>query len=214
MIDMGDDNANEPNHAEWMYNPSDQTGVVVGSDVANTEPTTEPQLQITQPEAKGDPIDEAKDDKTQYSWQGVDSIAEDKKTKWYLILIGGTVLCSAIIYFITRDKITTGVILVCGLVLGFYAAKRPRTVNYILDDDGIKVNERYYSFNKYRSFSILRRGDNITAILVPLKRLMPYMYINFTTEREAMITDTLADLLPQEMVRIDLLDRVLHSIGF
>jgi hypothetical protein len=116
---------------------------------------------------------------------------------------------------ITRDKISTAVLLVSGLVIGYYAAKKPKIVNYKISKYGFKVNDRYYAFGGFKSFVMIRHGETgISAILTPLKRFMPYTYINFTNDTEAKITDALSDILPMKNDDRDLIDRLIKKIGF
>ncbi|MHB1864877.1 MAG: hypothetical protein ACYCPS_01770 [Candidatus Saccharimonadales bacterium] len=154
------------------------------------------------------------DDEPLFNWSSPDSFSARKDIVWYLVLILVTLIVAAGIYLITKDKITTSVIIVSGILVGIYASKKPRLVNYQVTKYGFTVNGRYHRFGEYRSFSIVHHGEGRSAILTPLKRFMPYMYIYFASDIEQKIESILTDVLPKETSRKDALDKIIRKIGY
>lgn len=197
---MAEDKKEE--QASFTYNPQDK---------ADPEPKSE--VVVSDGAPKEDVPAEVSEEPL-FNWSAPDSFSMTKNASWYIMLLLITLGVSAAIYFLTKDKITTGVILVSGLLIGVYAAKKPKTVNYQLTKHGFTVNGRYHEFGEYRSFSVVIHGDARSVVLTPLKRFMPYMYIYFASDMEQQITSSLADVLPKETSHRDAIDNVLRKIGF
>jgi hypothetical protein len=180
--------------AEFTYNPGDGPSAYTSQDV------------ITEVSPK--------EDEPLVNWSSVNSYSHSKTTSWYFIVILITVGISSIIYLFTKDRITTGVILVCGILLSVYGGKKPKTVDYQLTRSGFTVNGKYYQFSNFRSFSVIHQEIGSSVILTPLKRFLPYSYIYFDKDLEDQISTALADVLPFEAHRKDLVEDFLRKIGF
>jgi hypothetical protein len=155
-----------------------------------------------------------KGDEPLFNWSAPDSFSVSKSPMWYLGLLLITIVVAGVIYLLTKDKISTAVILVSGLLIGIYAARKPKMINYQLTRYGFTINGHYYQFGSYRSFSVVHHGDGRSIVLTPLKRFMPYMYIYFERDMEPQITSALDDVLPKETSHKDTIDRVLRKVGF
>ena len=190
--------------AGFVFNPNDSTEETKSPE--STDPAASEPLNSEQTSEK--------DDEPLFNWSAPNSYSSSKSFNWYLVLIVATLALTAAVYFITKDKITTTVILVSGLLVGVYGAKKPKNVSYQLTRDGFAVNGRHYKFGEFRSYTIVSHGNNRSAILTPLKRFVPYMYINFASDMEQEISNSLADVLPQDISHKDTLDNVLRKIGF
>ncbi len=188
----------------FKYTPNDKAEQQQNTPVVDSGESHEPQ-ENAQVGSGDEPL---------FNWAAPDSFSDSKKAGWYLILLIVTVIVTGSIYLLTKDKITTGVIIVSGILIGVYATKKPRTVNYQLTRYGFTVNGRYHQFGEYRSFAVVHHGDGRSAVLTPLKRFMPYMYIYFTSDIEPKIVSALNDALPKETAHRDALDNVLRKIGF
>ena len=150
---------------------------------------------------------------TIFQWTAFNGSHRHKSPGWYFLLTLVTAIIAGIAYLLTSDKITTAAILVCGIALGIYASKRPSQVKYTLDSGGFKINDRYFSLSAFRSFSIVTEGGQQSAVLTPLKRFMPYVYIYFAPDMESPVIETLGNILPRQSLNLDLLDRFMKFIG-
>jgi hypothetical protein len=149
-----------------------------------------------------------------FSWVEDDTFSYSKKASWYLILFSITVVLAAILFLLTKDKVTAAVVIVSGLLIGVYGAKKPKQTNYEIDKYGFQIGSRYYPFDKFKSFSLLVQGENITAMILPLHRFLPYTYLNFKAEIQDNVLDNLFNTLPLETRRADIVDRTMRRIGF
>lgn len=176
--------------------------------------TSDKEVLVNEVQGSSNDFPSAKADEPLFNWSAPDSFYVSKSFFWYFTLLVITVALSAVIYFFTKDKITTAVILISGLLLGIYAGKKPKMIDYQLTKFGFTINGRYHRFGEYRSFSVSHHGDGRIVALTPLKRFMPYTYINFTKDLEQQITTALTESLPKEITHGDSVDKILRKIGF
>lgn len=148
------------------------------------------------------------------SWTASEFIAHEKGAPWYLALVFVTAMLTALIYLFTKDKISSGVVVIAAIIFGTYAARKPRTLEYRLDDTGLHVADKFYDYDQFRSFMVVQEGAFQSITFMPLKRFMPSLTIYCSPEDEQKVTDLLADRLPMENRGHDPLDRFLHRIRF
>jgi hypothetical protein len=148
------------------------------------------------------------------SWTASEFVAHDKGINWYLALAASVLIFTALVYLITKDKITTGVILAAALIFGIYAARQPRTLSYELDGAGLMVGEKFYDFNQFRSFVVIHDGAVSSVSFMPLKRFMPILTVYYSPGDEQKIVKLLSSRLPLENHGRDVIDRFLHRIRF
>ncbi len=148
------------------------------------------------------------------SWNAPEFIAHKKSAVWYILLGISTVALAAIVFLITRDKVSMVVIVFAALLLGGYSIRQPRVLRYSLDDAGLHVGEKFYSYDMFKSFSIDTRNALSSIVLMPLKRFMPELSLYYSDEDEIKIKAALADRLPLEELRNDLVDNFFRKIRY
>lgn len=147
-------------------------------------------------------------------WQASEFIDHQKNASWFLPLIaGGAVLC-AVMFFITKDIFSTIVVFLACVAFGFYANQKPRTLTYTLLPTTFKIGQRSYSYDDFRTFSIMQDGPLYSIFLQPLKRLMPPLTIYFDPQDGEKIFDILASHIPHEDRVQDPIDRFMRKIRF
>lgn len=152
---------------------------------------------------------------TSISWTASEFIAHTKTAGWYLLLALITTASAAIAFFITSgDKLTTGVILIAGLLFGIMAARQPRELPYSLDAKGLQIGEKHYPYSDFKSFSLVQE-EGIEAIwLLPLQRFAPGLSIYFSPQDKDNILNILDNYLPVEQRQLDFVDKLMHKIRF
>lgn len=148
------------------------------------------------------------------TWTAAEFVAHDKSAGWYGGLILATVLASGLVYILTRDVISTGVVLIAAFFLGVMAARRPQQLEYRLSDAGLSIGPKSYALEQFRSFTIADEGSVPSIIFMPLKRFAPLTTIYYAPEDEEKIVAILADRLPFEEHKQDPVDRLMHRIKF
>lgn len=164
-------------------------------------------------EEESAPLANTGDAKT-LSWSAPSSYGGKRGVSWYSVMLIATVVVCGGFYLIFKDIITALVILLCVVLVVVYGLKKPRKINYQLEEGKIRINNKDYLLSGYRSFYVNRRPNGSSASLTPLKRLMPAITINFGPEIEASVLSSLGNYLPMEERENDLFDKFLDFIGF
>jgi len=148
------------------------------------------------------------------TWTASEFVAHNKSVGWYAMLILGSVLVAAIIFFLTRDLVSGGVVIIAGLLLAVYGSHKPRQVQYVIDRRGVGVGQRRHSYDEFRSFSVVSEGAFSGLVLMPLKRFALPLTMYYAPADEDRILGMLSDQLPLEEHRPDAIDTLLRRIRF
>jgi hypothetical protein len=197
MVRMAD-TSSEPPASGWQYKPDAASG---GAQPAVSQgPTATPA-----------PVHGSAQEVT---WTASEFIAHHKGAAWYLILLLIGALFCAIVYLLTRDLITLGVILLCFLVFGISAARKPRVLAYRLDANGLTIGQRLYPYETFKAFALVDEGSFTSIAFVPLKRFRPPLSIYFAPEDEDRILEVLTQHLPLEPGELDLFETLMRRVRF
>ncbi|HSX30407.1 MAG TPA: hypothetical protein VLE99_00625 [Candidatus Saccharimonadales bacterium] len=148
------------------------------------------------------------------SWTASEYIAHDKGTNWYVALAAGAVGAAALDYVITKDKISSVVILLAAAMFGLYAGHKPRVLEYALSLQGLLIGDKMYSFQDYKNFSVVPEGGIASIVFMPLKRFTPLLTVYVAPDKEDAVIDFLSQVLPFEHHRPDPVDGLLRRIHF
>ncbi len=148
------------------------------------------------------------------SWSASEYISNPKNITWFGALGIGTAILSIFVYFVTRDLLSTVVIVIIGVITGIFAARQPQTLEYHVDSKGIHIGPKSYPYGVFRSYSVAHDGAFSYISLLPLKRFMPQMTIHYAPEDEEKIVETLGDYLPYEQHKQDIVDSITRRVRF
>ena len=149
-----------------------------------------------------------------YSWQASEFAANEKNTSWYLMLAVTAVILSVITFFITKSPLSIIVILVLAIAVGFYGNIKPRTLSYSIEELGIKIGDKFYGFNEFKSFSVLEDMAVPSINLMPIKKLMMPISIYIAPSDLSKVADILGNYLPFEEKQRDFADKLSHRLRF
>jgi hypothetical protein len=201
------------------------------AEAENMPPPTDPQnipvppLPSTEPDQ---PIPEADQHKYQLptldgpeansgapmTWTASEFISHEKSSRWYGGLILAAILAAGLIYLFTKDIISASFVLIAALFFGIMAARKPRELQYSLHGNSLKIGQKNYTLDQFRSFAVIDEGAIPSIVFMPLKRFSPLITIYYAPDDEHKIIDILADRLPFEERDQDPLDRFMHRIRF
>lgn len=222
-MDGSDTKASEEAQASRQVKPGD---TVAPGDGAPKEPTSQdadtpapaedpgndeqapedPEVQTPQPRMQSDD--------SSISWTASEFVAHHKSPGWYGAVLGCAVVAAAVVYLLTRDKISTAVVLVGAIVFAAYASRPPRQIQYRLDMAGLTVSEKYYDLNNFRSFFVVREGAFSNITFLPLKRFAPLLTVYYDPADEEKILGLLGASLPMERRGPDAIDSFMKKIRF
>lgn len=147
-------------------------------------------------------------------WTASEFIAHHKSPGWYLALTGAAIVLAALVWLVTKDTISAAVVIVGALLLAVYGARQPRQLEYQLGQQGLAIGQKQYGYHEFRSFAIVPEGAFNSIVFAPLKRFSPLISIYYAPEDEEKIVALLADRLPMEARKKDMIDRLMWRIRF
>lgn len=148
------------------------------------------------------------------NWTASEFIAHEKSTGWYGLLAVAAVVMAALAYLLTRDVVSTGVVVFAIAALGVFAGRKPRTQQYGLDGHGLQIGQKSYAFQDFKTFSVVEEGAIASIVFMPLKRFMPPLTIYVAPDVEDQVVDFLGAYLPFEQHKADAVDGLLKRIRF
>ena len=148
------------------------------------------------------------------SWDASEYLHHDKDAGWAMVLVSVAVLLSVASYLVLKDVFSVIVIVLMMTAVGVYGFRKPRTLNYHVSEQGLAIGERQYTYDNFRSFSVVDEGSVKSILFEPLKRFMPAISIYFEAKDEEKIKEVLSAYLPYKQRNLDLVDRVFQKLRF
>lgn len=147
-------------------------------------------------------------------WTASEFIEHQKSSSWHMGVIAGGVVLAAVLYLITRDLVSVLVVIIAAILFSIIGSRKPRTLNYQINPDGITIAGKLYPFTDIKSFSVIEEGAINSIQLIPLKRFMPSLSVYYPPEQEEAIIGSLADYIPHEDHRGDPVDKLMKRLRF
>ncbi|HUD08339.1 MAG TPA: hypothetical protein VMQ52_04625 [Candidatus Saccharimonadales bacterium] len=148
------------------------------------------------------------------TWSHSEFIAHHKSFRWYALLGLIAIIVAAVDYIYARDVTSVIVIVVAAVILGIVANRLPRTMEYQLDDAGLRIGEKVYGYNDFRSFSMVEEESVPSLVFRPLRRFMPLVIVYYSSKDEQAIMDVLSRHLPLDNHRPDAIDSLMRRIHY
>lgn len=148
------------------------------------------------------------------SWQASEFIHHEKDGTWFVALMGVALVLLLVDFFFVKSW-TFGALIIVMAIAAIVVGKRPpRTLTYILSLQGVKIDEKLFSFHDFRAFGVVQEEAFYSVRLVPNKRFMPMVSIYFPPEHGEQIVDMLGSMLPMETIELDMIDKLTEKIRF
>ena len=161
-----------------------------------------------------DYTEQPQDDFGSVAWTASEFIAHEKSKGWFVNLALVAFVITAFIYFVTRSIFSSVAILMGIILFGVFGARQPRQLTYQLDSTGLKIGEKWYGFQEFRSFSVIKEGAFSSIAFLPLKRFSPLISVYYAPADEEKILNILSNSLPYEDRKLDPVDSLMHRIRF
>ncbi|MCA9348155.1 hypothetical protein KC867_01970 [Candidatus Saccharibacteria bacterium] len=175
--------------------------------------TTEPQIAPLFADETVQP--QTQDVSAHIEWTASEYIAHTKSSAWYIALGLIAILSALAVYFIAgKDIVSAIVILIVAIAFGVFSARPPQILNYAVDNTGLCIGNKFYPYDSFRSFSVVADGAMTYISLLSLGRFMPPLVIHYEPADESSIAEVLAQYLPYEDHKPDLVDTIARKIRF
>ena len=156
--------------------------------------------------------DDLPDDEILIRWQALEYMQHQHEPIWY-IGFGATVLILiAVAIFVFKSPTFAVLVPVMAVALALYVRRPPATIDYTVSRKGIHVNDRLYTFDQFKSFSVVRQETTNHVVLIPRKRFQLGQNIYFPTEIGEKLVDMLAARLPMKETSPDIIDKLLAKL--
>jgi len=96
-------------------------------------------------------MDIKKNGEDKLSWSALEYEEKERSQDWFWAL-GIIVATSSIASIIFENYFFAALLVLSGLLLGFFATKKPGTVAYELNNKGLKIGNRLYPYENIKSF--------------------------------------------------------------
>ncbi|MEK9184072.1 MAG: hypothetical protein AAB890_03310 [Patescibacteria group bacterium] len=117
---------------------------------------------------------------------------QEKNNTWFLIAIAVAVIIGLFALW-QANFLFLIFIVIAALMVAVWSQKKPKTVNFMLDDRGLWIENIFYSFNKFDSFAIKPES----LMFKHKERFKPYLIINFNKDDLEAIRKHLLDFFPE-----------------
>ncbi|MEX2006687.1 MAG: hypothetical protein WD877_00710 [Candidatus Saccharimonadales bacterium] len=148
------------------------------------------------------------------AWTASEYIDHTRGASWYSLLVLATVVLTAGVWLMTKDYFATAVVAIVGIIVGIFASKKPRQISYELTSSGLKAGEKFYAYNLFKSFAVIRDGALNSVNLFPAKRFMPPISAYYEPQDEEAIIDAIGQHLPYEERSLDGIDKLSRRLRF
>jgi hypothetical protein len=148
------------------------------------------------------------------SWTASEYIEHQKSFNWYTALFGATFIIAGLMYLITRDVVSAAVIVVVGILFGVFASRPPEVREYAIYPKGIRISDKLYEFDTFKSFALHDENSVPSIFLLPVQRFLPGLTVYFPPDQQDEIVNALSDYLPFEDREPDAIDNLMRKIRF
>jgi len=155
--------------------------------------------------------DQSVDNEAPVSWVAHEYIHREKGAVWF-ILFAIIIAALVAVSIFTKAWSFTALIAVIAVVVIVYTRRPPRELAYSLTDEGLTVDGKLYQFSGFKSFGVIRDGQEFSVMLIPVQRFQPGVTVYFPEEAGEDIVDMLGSRLPMKDLRLDVVDRVVRLL--
>jgi hypothetical protein len=154
------------------------------------------------------------DQTKQYSWEGSEHEHLEKTTDWYWGL-GIVIVTGVVIALLSSNYLLAILLILGGIMLGFYANDRPHPVHVELSARGIKLNKDLYTYETITSFWMYndhKQRDQI--IIMTGRKILPQRIISLPNDIPAVdIRNYLLQFIDEKESKPHGIDIVAESFG-
>ncbi len=188
----GDDKkaADQAGQTDWQYKPGDNTAET--ADAPNAPAGSDGSVE----------------------WTASEFVAHDKGFGWYAALAVLAILVASLVYLITREVLSTIVIIIMAAILGVAGSHKPRVVEYRLDASGLTAGKKFYPYHDYKSFVVPDQGPFVSVMLIPLKRISLPVGAFLAPDSQQRALNLLSEHVPMQQRDPGFFDTLMRQLRF
>jgi hypothetical protein len=147
------------------------------------------------------------------TWTASEFIDNAKNFGWYFMFVIAALVVCVLVYIFTHSIFSSIVIFVLGITLCFVAGRKPKELDYGLDDQGIVINNIDHPFSEFKSYTLVSEGGIDHIALISVKKFTPNKTIYFEPQDRDRIISLLGEFLPLEPASKDPIGGFMKRIG-
>jgi hypothetical protein len=153
------------------------------------------------------------------TWTASEFVHHDKPKSWYIKLVFGGIFLAIAVFLLSYplgkvSALFSSVVTILAVVaLAMTGSRKPRTMQYVVNDEGIRVGDKLYDYENFKTFSLID-GPVGSLVLMPIKKIAAPLTIYFALEDAENIVRTLGAYLPHEQRPTDMVDKLMNRIRF
>lgn len=147
------------------------------------------------------------------TWSALEYEEKERSNDWFWAL-GVIVIAGSIASIIYANYFFAMLLIIGGILLGFFAIKKPETVPYELNEKGFKIKTRLFPYDTIKSFYV-QEGTKPTLFIKSARMFLPMLSIPITEDLAEKVKNILLskNVIEEEM-REHPSDRIMESLGF
>ncbi len=147
------------------------------------------------------------------TWQALEYEEKDRTIDWFWAL-GVIIIAGATTAIIYKSYFFAVLLILGGLMLGYFATKKPDMISYELNEKGLKINTEFYPYEKIKAFWVNTETKQI--LFVKSSRLfMPIISIPIEYSQAEKIKNVmLLKNIPEEEMKEHASEKIMESLGF
>lgn len=148
------------------------------------------------------------------SWTASEFANSHKDIVWYSGYIAALLAICGLIFAITNDLLASIAILVAGFLFLVMAAKKPRSLQYVISERGLNVGEKFYEYSGFKSFNLTYNNGISNIDLIPTKRFATEISIFLPPDQGQAILNIISGHLPHDEKASNKIDEWTKKLKF
>jgi hypothetical protein len=146
------------------------------------------------------------------TWVAHEYIHQEKGAMWFVLFTLIIAALLAVSVFVMNSWSFAAVLVVIAIVVVVYTRRPPRELTYLLTDEGLAIDGKMHPFADFKSFGVIRDGEEYSVMLIPTQRFQPGVTVYFPEEAGEDIVDMLGSRLPMKDLKLDMVDRAVRLL--
>ncbi|PIR69093.1 hypothetical protein COX93_00795 [Candidatus Nomurabacteria bacterium CG_4_10_14_0_2_um_filter_30_12] len=148
-------------------------------------------------------------------WTALEYEEKERGNDWFWTL-GVIIVASSITSFIYNNYFFGLFLIISGILLGSFAIKKPDLVFYELNEKGLKIRNRLYTYENIHSFWVQKGVKLKPTLFIKSERQfmpiisMPIKQYNAEEVRNFMLKNG----VPEEEMKEHISEKIMESLGF
>ncbi len=147
------------------------------------------------------------------SWSAPEYEHKEQTLDWFWAL-GVVVVAGSITSVIFKNYFFAIVLILGGILMAIFAIKKPETVNYEINEKGLKIRDRLYPYEAIKSFWV-RQGEQPHLFIQSQRLFMPIIQVPVGTYLGQEVREImLAHGVLEEEMKEHATEKVMDFLGF